>query len=52
MVTPEAVLQVAQIGVLVAIFTRLGALGAHLENLKKRVNRLEEKADVAIFDRG
>ncbi len=40
-VTPEAVLQVAQICVLTGIFLRLGRFGEAIENLKNRVTRLE-----------
>ena len=44
-ITAEAVLSMAQVGLLVAIFSRLGALAAHVENVKARVNQLERKAD-------
>lgn len=41
--TVEAVLQVVQVGVLTAIFFRLGRHGAKLENMEFRVRRVEEK---------
>ena len=49
-VTAEAVLSMAQVGLLVAIFSRLGALSAHIENVKERVNLLERKTDATISD--
>jgi hypothetical protein len=49
-VTAEAVLSMAQVGLLVAIFTRLGALAAHVENVKERVNQLERKANAESSD--
>ena len=49
-ITAEAVLSMAQVGLLVAIFARLGALSAHVENVKERVNQLERKADAESSD--
>ena len=42
-VTPEAVLQVAQIAILTGIFFRLGSHGAKLEGMETRVKRIEER---------
>lgn len=42
-ITPEAVLQVAQIGVLMGIFLRMGKFGEAIDALKRRVSNLEEK---------
>lgn len=40
-ITPEAMIQVAEIGVLIGIFARLGRFGEAIEALKKRTDRLE-----------
>lgn len=42
-ITPEAVLQIAQIGVLMGIFLRMGKFGEAIDGLKRRVGTLEEK---------
>lgn len=40
-ITPEAIIQVAEIGVLIGIFTRLGRFGEAIESLKRRTEKLE-----------
>lgn len=40
-ITPEAVLQVAQVAILTGIFFRLGRHGAEIEGVKHRVERIE-----------
>ena len=42
-ISPETVLQVAQVGILTGIFFRLGRHGAEIEGMKNRVGRIEEK---------
>jgi|GEM_PF-3377886 len=40
-ITPEAVIQVVEIGVLIGIFTRLGKFGEAIDSLKRRTEKLE-----------
>lgn len=42
-ITAEAVLSVAQLAVLTAIFFRLGRHGAEIESVKNRVGRIEQR---------
>lgn len=41
-ITPEAIIQVAEIGVLLGIFTRLGRFGEAIEGLKGRLKKVED----------
>ena len=46
-ITPEAVLQVAQIGILMGIFLKLGKFGEAIETLKSNQSKLgQEQSEV------
>ncbi len=42
-VTPEAIIQLIELGVLTGIFMRIGAHGEAIGGLKRRVTKLEDK---------
>lgn len=42
-ITPEAVLSIAQVALLTGIFFRLGRHGAEIEGVKNRVGKMEER---------
>ena len=42
-ITPEAIIQVIEIGVLAGIFHRMGRFGAEIEAHDGRLNKLETK---------
>lgn len=41
-VTPEAIIQVVELGVLTGIFLRMGKFGEAIESLKRRQAKLED----------
>lgn len=41
-ITPEAILEIAQVSVLMGIFLRMGKFGEAIDGLKRRVGKLED----------